>query len=295
MATKLQTYNPRQVMCRKDFEIQHKRDTYLQDVELHHHDFYEIYFLVSGDVTYSIEGRIYHVHPGDVLFINPKELHQVFIRKDADPYERYVLWVDTEMVDRMSTATTNLAKCLDQTNPNYTNQLRVPIEYKNEIRKLMDDIYRESDNEGYGGDIMQSSLIAQLMVMLNRLTEQEPEGEEQGTYTSTLVARVIEYINIHYGEQLSLEELAEKMYVSKYHLSHEFRKKMGTGVYHYVQKKRVQIARRMLAAGDKPHDVFKQCGFSDYAGFYRAFTAEYGVGPREFVSSIRREEEEEVQ
>lgn len=291
MATKLQTYNPRQVMIRKDFEIQHKRDTYLNDVELHHHDFYEIYFLVSGDVTYSIEGRLYHVRPGDVLFVNPRELHQVFIRSGADPYERYVLWIDAAMLERMSTQLTNLARCLNRSAVDYTNQLSVPIEYKSEIRKLMDEIYRESDNEGYGGDIMQTSLIAQLMVLLNRLSAREP-GEEIA-YASSLVARVVDYVNNHYGEQISLEDLADKMYVSKYHLSHEFSKKMGTSVYHYIQKKRVQMARQKLAGGEKPNSVYRQCGFADYAGFYRAFRTEYGVCPKTFVSSMRKGEPDE--
>ncbi len=287
MATKLQTYNPRQVMCRKDFEIQHKRDTYLQDVELHHHDFYEIYFLVSGDVTYSIEGKIYRVMPGDVLFISPKELHQVFIKSDTEPYERYVLWIDPAMLTRLSTENTNLEKCLNPNKEDYNNQLRAPIEYMNDIRNLMDSIYRESDCEGYGGDVMQESLIAQLLVLLNRISDSEGEKNEEYAYTSALVAGVIDYVNEHYGEQLSLDEMAEKLYVSKYHLSHEFRKQMGTGVYHYIQKKRVQIARQFLAQGERPNTVYRRCGFCDYAGFYRAFKAEYGSGPREFASSIK--------
>ncbi len=287
MATKLQTYNPRQVMCRKDFEIQHKRDTYLKYVELHHHDFYEIYFLVSGDVTYSIEGKIYRVMPGDVLFISPKELHQVFIKPDAEAYERYVLWIDPAMLARLSTENTNLEKCLNPNKEDYNNQLRAPIEYMNEIRNLMDSIYRESDCEGYGGDVLQESLIAQLLVLLNRLADSEGEKTEEYAYTSTLVAGVIDYVNEHYGEQLSLDDMAEQLYVSKYHLSHEFRKQMGTGVYHYIQKKRVQIARQFLAQGEKPNTVYRRCGFGDYAGFYRAFKAEYGAGPREFASSIK--------
>lgn len=274
-------------MCRKDFEIQHKRDTYLQDVELHHHDFYEIYFLVSGDVTYSIEGKIYRVMPGDVLFISPKELHQVFIKSDTEPYERYVLWIDPAMLTRLSTENTNLEKCLNPNKEDYNNQLRAPIEYMNDIRNLMDSIYRESDCEGYGGDVMQESLIAQLLVLLNRISDSEGEKNEEYAYTSALVAGVIDYVNEHYGEQLSLDEMAEKLYVSKYHLSHEFRKQMGTGVYHYIQKKRVQIARQFLAQGERPNTVYRRCGFCDYAGFYRAFKAEYGSGPREFASSIK--------
>ena len=51
-------FDPRQEMGREDFELQYKRDTYLQDVELHHHDFHEIYFLISGDVECSSWGGI---------------------------------------------------------------------------------------------------------------------------------------------------------------------------------------------------------------------------------------------
>ncbi len=287
MATKLQSYNPRQVMCRNDFEIQHKMDTYLQNVELHHHDFYEIFFLVSGDVTYSIEGRLYRVVPGDILLISPRELHQLFIRSDTEPYERYVLWIDPAMLARLSTETTNLEKCLNPARENYSNQLRIPLEYMNEIRNLMESIYRESDCEGYGGDVMQESLIARLLVMINRISDSKEEKNEEGPYTNTLVEGVIDYVNEHYGEPLSLDDMAERLYVSKYHLSHEFRKQMGTGVYHYIQKKRVQIARQLLAHGEKPNNVFRSCGFSDYAGFYRAFKAEYGAGPREFAASLK--------
>ena len=45
------SFDPRQELKAESFEIQHKRDTYLKKVALHHHDFYEIYYLVSGDVT----------------------------------------------------------------------------------------------------------------------------------------------------------------------------------------------------------------------------------------------------
>ena len=68
-------FDPRQSMRRADFELQYKRDSYLKKVDLHHHDFYEIYFLITGDVTYTIESKLYRVAPGDILLISPRELH----------------------------------------------------------------------------------------------------------------------------------------------------------------------------------------------------------------------------
>ena len=97
----------------------------------------------------------------------------------------------------------------------------------------------------------------------------------------------VDYVNLHYSEPLSLEQLSELVYVSKYHLSHEFHRLVGTSVYRYIQKKRLMIARQLLSQGQRPNDVYSSCGFSDYAGFYRAFHNEYGISPREFTSSVR--------
>ena len=102
------SFDRRQTMLRPDYEIQHKLDTALEDVQLHHHDFYELIYLVSGDVTYSVESRVYRVMPGNMLLISPQELHSGRIRADMAPYERYVLWVAPTFAERLSTRRTNL-------------------------------------------------------------------------------------------------------------------------------------------------------------------------------------------
>ena len=107
-------------------------------------------------------------------------------------------------------------------------------------------------------------------------------------HINTAVSKVIDYVNLHYGEQLSLDMLAERFFVSKYHLSHEFNRQVGTSIYRYIQKKRLLIARQLMAQGKRPNEVYSACGFGDYAGFYRAFKAEYGTGPREYALSVRQ-------
>ena len=60
-----------------------------------------------------------------------------------------------------------------------------------------------------------------------------------------------------------------------------------TCIYRYIQKKRLLIARQLLARGRRPNEVYSACGFSDYAGFYRAFRNEYGISPREYIRSVQ--------
>ena len=279
----LPSFDPRQKMLRPDFEVAHKWDTDLREVELHHHDFYEVDFLVSGDVTYVIESRMYHLQPGQMLIINPRELHQVYIRSDGAPYERYMLWIAPQLLQKLSREQTDLSRCFDMSRPNYGNLLHLPPQQRKLVPAMMETLLREQAQPGFGSELLQQNLLTELMIHINRLAEfsdTTQDGED------TVVARAIDYINLHYHEPLSLETLAEQCFVSKYHLSHEFTKQMGAGIYQYIQKKRLLIARQLMAEGQKPMEVYTQCGFGDYPAFFRAFRKVYGLSPREFVKSL---------
>ena len=178
MKKAVQSFDPRQEMRREDYEIQHKRDRYLKNVELHHHDFYEIFCLVSGDVTYAIEGRLYHVTPGDLLLISPRELHQVFVSADMEPYERYVLWVDAAMIRRLSTDDADLGRCLESSGPGYSNTLHPAPERRERIQTLMELIFQETESTEFGAEMLRDSLIRQLLVELNRLSSNSQAVEQ---------------------------------------------------------------------------------------------------------------------
>lgn len=287
MALQPQMFDPRQEMGKPDFELQYKRDSYLKDVELHHHDFFELYFLLSGDVTYIIESRICHVMPGDILLISPRELHQLLIRPEMSSYERYVLWVDPQMLEQLGGGA-DLSACFDPVRNPAGNLLRLQGEDRTRIQTIMEALHRESQQESFGSAALRESLLVQLMVLVNRLALRQDSEPENATHSNRAVSKVIDYVNLHYGEPLSLDMLAERFYVSKYHLSHEFNRQVGTSLYRYIQKKRLLIARQLMAQGKRPNEVYSMCGFGDYAGFYRAFKAEYGTGPREYALSVRQ-------
>ena len=294
MALQPKGFDPRQEMKRPDFELQYKRDSYLKDVELHHHDFFEIYFLLAGDVTYLIESKIVHVMPGDLLLISPRELHQVLIKPEMSVYERYVLWVDPQMIQRLSSPLSDLTKGLDPFSPLFGNQLRTKPEDRSKIRDLLETLHRESDSNSYGADLLRQSLLTQLLVIINRLLAQQGSCLDEDTRTNRAVTQAINYINLHYSEPLSLDLLAERFFVSKYHLSHEFNRQVGTSIYRYIQKKRLLVARQLIAQGKRPNEVPPLCGFGDYAGVYRAFKAEYGIAPREFALASRQWNQERI-
>ena len=283
MKEKTQRFDPRQNMRGKTFEIFHYKSPKQGNVAIHHHDFYEVYFFMSGKVEYRVEGRVYHLFPGDMLLISPMELHQAFVEPGAAPYERIVLWIDRAYLESFCTPQTDLTRCFDYTLPSRTNLLHLTSVQRSDIAMRLGQLVHESYSDEYGADICSAALFLQFMTELNRMFLHAASGKEAGEENVPLVSRVLGYIGEHYNEDLTLDSIAGEFYISKYHLSHEFSRVVGTSVHKYILLKRLLIAKQMLSEGMSPGEVFGTCGFGDYTSFYRSFRAQYGVSPREYV------------
>ena len=282
MRERSQNFDPRQVMRRDTFEIFHYRDPRPGFVEVHHHDFYEVYFLLAGEVAYWVEGRIIRLTPGDLLFINPMELHRPVTDPGNPMCERFVLWVNKEYLESLSTPQVSLNGCFDTELPNYSHLIRPASAERAVLTARMGELVRESYGKDFGSSLSAQGIFLQLMVQLNRLARRAEEQQE-GEQLSPLVQNAMQYIGENLSSTLSLEEIAGKLFISKYHLSHAFSREVGVSVYRYIMLRRLMMARQQLAAGESAGQVCRSCGFSDYTSFYRAFKSEYGISPRELT------------
>ncbi len=281
----MQIFDPRQSMMETEFEIFHYKDAKFEGVPVHQHDFYEVYFFISGNVEYNVEGKSYHLKQGDILLINPLELHQPRIRPDQSIYERIVLWIDKSYLSLLCSNESSLTRCFDNTNPNHSNLLSLTKSQQNFLHEKLIDLLRESEEKGYGSDIAKKAILTMFLVELNRISMSAEISKEEEKSDSPLVSGVLDYINSHYCEKLSLSSIADEFFVSKYYLSHIFNSVVGTSLHRYITLKRLIHAKQMLSSGIRPTAAAAHCGFTDYAGFYRAFVAEFGVTPKEYLKN----------
>ena len=279
----MQIFDPRQSMSDSKFEIFHYRDAKFEGVPVHQHDFYEVYYFIGGSVEYSVEGRTYELKSGDLLLINPLELHQPRIAPDQQDYERIVLWINKNYLSELCFNKTSLTRCFDSSQPDHTNLLRPTKIQQTYISAMLDELITENTSDGYAVEIASEAILLRFLVELNRLTIDSSSALRKDEASSSIIPDVLEYINKHFCEKLTLNEIADEFFVSKYYLSHAFNNVVGTSVHRYIVLKRLIHAKQMLLSGIKSTTAATNCGFNDYAGFYRAFTAEYGVTPTEFV------------
>ena len=286
MATKHQRFDIRQTMHNQTFEIFRYKDAYLKEVALHHHDFYEVYFFLSGNVQYNIESRSYLLTPGDVLLISPMELHQPMFGSEQREYERIVLWIDKQFLEGFSLPEESFASCFDTGSPNHTNLLRPEGVSRQFLTFLFEQLISESSSEEPYQEICSLSYLSQILVLLNRLALKQ-RGENPVAAPDSTVYSVLGYINEHYSETLSLDDLANRFFISKYHLAREFQRLVGTSVHRYIVQKRLVMAKQMLSQGMPSSEVYQHCGFGDYSNFYRAFKAEYQISPKDYVLRLK--------
>lgn len=284
MRERSQNFDPRQIMQSETFEIFHYRDLRSGNVEVHHHDFYEVYYLIDGALTYWVEGRIIRLTPGDLLFINPMELHRPVPDPGQSMCERFVLWINREFLENLSTPQVRLNRCFDTNLPNHTHLVRPAGSERAVLTARMGELVRESYGKDFGSEISAKGIFLQMMVQLNRLAH-GGEGKQEGEQLSALVQGAMHYIGENITAPLTLEEIAGTLFVSKYHLSHAFSREVGVSVYRYIMLRRLMMARQQLVSGEAAGQVCRNCGFPDYTSFYRAFKSEYGVSPREFSRS----------
>ena len=290
MANSAHRFDSRQSMNDPQFEIFHYRDQKMETVGVHHHDYYEVYYLLGGSVNFQVEGKLFHLQRGDLLFINPQELHQAQVDKDT-VYERYVLWMSRNYLEHLGGEQIDLTGCFDQTAPGHTNLLRPDKMH----RAVLQDLLEKINTEFYGGEadcrLYAQGLLTQFMVEVNRLTRSGEAGHKKAEEPD-VISQVLSYIGSHYQENLTLAGLADEFYISKYYLAHEFSRRVGTSVYRYVTFRRLMQAKELITSGMTPGAVYRHCGFGDYANFYRAFKAEYGISPREYADQAARAQAE---
>jgi AraC-like DNA-binding protein len=287
MPSKPQIFTDRQEMQNHTYEIFRYKDANPRDVALHHHDFYEIYFFLSGSVLYNIESRSYLLTPGDILLIRPMQLHQPIFDGKSGNYERIVLWLNSSFMDQFGINGEHLNACFHSARPGHAGLLRPDEHIRQKLQYLLEQLLQEQDGQEYGHEVSCFSYLALILSQLCRLSIQEPL-EVEASDASRVIYDVLEYINEHFQEDLSLDSLANRFFISKYHLSREFTKVTGSSVHRYVTQRRLITAKQMMSEGVSTTSVCQHCGFGDYSSFYRAFKSAYQISPREFSLRLKK-------
>ena len=282
MRKKLQTaFQPRQYMLSQDFELYYYEDRALPNVDLHTHDYYEFCFFLEGDIVMQVGTEEYTILSGDIMLIPPHLSHRSVIKTYDKPYRRFVFWISQEYCNHLLQSSPDYAYIMQYTETEkcyifHTDQMQF-----HSVQSKLLRILEEMHAKKFGRDAQISICINDLILCLNRLAyEQNTPKRKISEYV--LYQQLAEYIEDHLDEDLSLEKLAQKFFVSKYHIAHVFKDNFGLSIHQYITKKRLDLCKDAISSKMSITEAYQMFGFGDYSSFYRAFKKEYGISPKDY-------------
>ena len=265
-------------MLRQDFQLSHNRDPYFRTMEFHAHDFLELYYFLDGSVTYYIEDQVYDLCPGDLLIIPAGKMHRPVIANEHAAYERMVLWITPQYLQSIDSPAGDLQKNLQKVGEHgYCVPFRgdETVFVTALLKKLLYMQKNNTDPKFCAGVV---ELYLWTIFRSYGVIDTTHRNETQ------VIPQVIRYITEHFSEPLTLEDIAAEFFVSKSYLNRHFKAYTNSTVYAYIMALRLTHARRMLREGIPAVEAGRECGFSDYSTFYKAFKTQTGLSPQQFKS-----------
>lgn len=265
-------------MLRQDFQLSHNRDPYFRTMEFHAHDFLELYYFLDGSVTYYIEDQVYDLCPGDLLIIPAGKMHRPVIANEHATYERMVLWITPQYLQSIDSPAGDLQKNLQKVGEHgYCVPFRgdETVFVTALLKKLLYMQKNDTAPKFCAGAV---ELYLWTIFRSYGVIDTTHRNETQ------VIPQVIRYITEHFSEPLTLEDIAAEFFVSKSYLNRHFKAYTNSTVYAYIMALRLTHARRMLREGIPAVEAGRECGFSDYSTFYKAFKTQTGLSPQQFKS-----------
>ena len=246
--------------------------------EPHSHDFLEMIFITDGRGTATIGGTEWEVSRGDILIYNACVTHCEKSSQD-DPMEaRFIAYDKLEITDLP---------------PNWLLPPSYGYIYSagdmyDTFDRFFEILLREFEQqERFYMDIAQNMSRTLLMYIFRLIYK--TENADGLLDSGRIMDSVIAYIDAHYAEDISLEDLSKKCYVNKYYLSHLFSRVRGESVGKYIQRRRLSEAKRLLIeTGLSVREIAEAVGFSDFSYFCRVFKKEVGATPLTYRASKKK-------
>ncbi len=260
----------------EDFRLFHLKDRGDTKVDYHYHEFYKLLFFMSGRGGYFVEGKRYVLSPGDIILIGKQCVHRPEFESGTS-CERIILYIAPEFLERESSTACNLADCFSK---EYDHVLRPNEKIRQALFSILATMEQELSSNKYGREISSTGMLLTLLVEIARsILRKDVQKPAPLLPKSQRMLDIMHYLDDHLTDDLNIDALAEKFYISRFHMMRRFHEETGTTIHAYISDHRLMLARDLISLGIPATEVCFQCGFGSYSSFSRAYRKFFGTTP----------------
>ena len=274
----------------ENFRLFHLRGSGELQVDFHYHDFYKVLMLCSGSGGYSVEGKRYSLQAGDIVLLGSRCVHRPEFASDL-PYERIIIYIDPVFLQSHSDFDCDLRTVFSGAGGHV---LRCGEDGRRRLFALAEELEAELAQDAFGKVLVSQGQLLRLLVEIGRcLRGSEASRAKPIVPNDERIRGLLEYIDEHLSEELNVDGLAERSYLSKFHLMRKFKEEVGISLHEYITQRRLILARDLIAKGESVTEVCFKVGYRSYSAFFRGYVKLFGVTPTGKTESAARENDYE--
>lgn len=243
------------------------RDTHFKpfasgQTDVHIHDCYEIYLNLSGNVSFFVNNKVYEVNKGTIVFSRPNEIHYCICNQECR-HQCYCLWFESD----------------DETIKNSFEKFNTVYNFSEQnqghLIALFEKLHNASEKKQH---------ISQMLSFLEIIELLADNKDSLSTigYMPDKVSEIIDYINQHYTEIMSVSQIAQTFHISRSTLSRWFKQYIKLSPIDFIQEKKLAYAKTLLQSGKSVTEAGYTAGFCDSAYFILRFKNKFGITPHQY-------------
>lgn len=255
-------------------------------VTTHWHEEAEFTLITEGQALYHIDLAEYPVETGDLLFIPPLVLHSISLQEypkiSSETYVFHMNFLGGNSTDICSTR--YLTPLMNQ---EFSMPYLIKLEHPAyaSLRKIFNQINSLYGAAVPGYELALKSLFLQTIFLLLQYSKRNLSSDT-GT-SSDKLKQVLDYIEVHYAENITISELAKLCYFSDYHFMRFFKKHMNMTCVEYINNLRLEKSVELFEQGNTSIlDVSLSTGFHNLSYFHKVFKRKYHMTPKSFLKQL---------
>lgn len=247
----------------------------------HWHDAIEIVYMQEGELTFSIEQKIYQLVPGQCILVNPNIIHATQCTK---PNKAIIFQIPVNFMESFIPNVRQLLFTIHDPEANPIQQSKLDL-----LKQTLEKMQLINDMKPDGGVLRFNSLLFEIMFQLyHNFSIQVFKADV--TRRNKALARltpVLNYTADHYNEPISIEEIADVAALQPRYFCRFFKKCMGVTFLEYQNELKLSyIYRDLLSTDDKISIILERHGFTNYKLFRRVFYEHFSTTPSKLRKGI---------
>ena len=259
----------------------------IKSKQIKSNEYYKILFIFEGNCEIKWGYKSQDGNKDSIILISPNNSIEVVLKLNQK-ITIYELVITTELLNILSDEDVNLAKSFNGI-PFGCNVVNANTETTMLIKNILKKLYRSKENKHeFAESIYIKSMLSIVVVMILRSCIYAQSKQKIKRNTQFLIDDIFAYISNHITEEISLDCLEREFYVSKFHISREFKKLTGTTLHKYIVKAKLDLCKKLIEEGKSITNIAQICNLGSYNNLFRVFKKEFGITPKEYYNEIKK-------